>query len=119
NKMKNEDTFEGVGGLKIATRYWRPEGTVRGIMILVHGFNSHTGYFALPGERFAKSGFAAYALDHRGRGKSEGERWYVEKFSDYLGDVDKLVGIARAENPGLPVYVLGHRAGGVIASSSV
>ena len=36
-----------------------------------------------------------------------------------MGDVDKLVEIAHAENPGLPVYVLGHSAGGVIASSYV
>ena len=115
----NEQTFEGVGGLKIATRSWQPEGSVRGIMILVHGFNSHSGYFAWPAEQFAGDGFAVYALDHRGRGKSEGERWYVEKFSDYLGDVDKLVGIARSENPGVPVYMLGHSVGGVITSSYV
>jgi alpha-beta hydrolase superfamily lysophospholipase len=54
-----------------------------------------------------------------GRGKSEGERFYVEKFSDYLGDVDRLVRQARSENPGLPVFVLGHSAGGVIAASYV
>lgn len=117
--MKNEGTFEGVGGLKIATRTWLPEGAVRGIMILVHGFNSHSGYFAWAAEQFAENGFATYALDHRGRGKSEGERFYVEKFSDWLTDVDKLVEIARTENPGLPVYMLGHSVGGVIASSYV
>lgn len=117
--MKNEDTFEGVGGLKIATRSWRPEGSVRGIMILIHGFNSHSGYFAWAAEQFAGNGFAVYALDHRGRGKSEGERFYVEKFSDWLEDVDKLVDIARSENRGVPIYMLGHSAGGVIASSYV
>jgi acylglycerol lipase len=117
--MENERTFDGVGGLKIATRSWRPEGAVRGIMILIHGFNSHSGYFAWPAEQFAGSGFAAYALDHRGRGKSEGERFYVERFSDWLEDLDKLVGIARSENPSVPVYVLGHSVGGVIASSYV
>jgi acylglycerol lipase len=117
--MENERTFDGVGGLKIATRSWRPEGAVRGIMILIHGFNSHSGYFAWPAEQFAGSGFAAYALDHRGRGKSEGERFYVKRFSDWLEDVDKLVGIARSENPSVPVYVLGHSVGGVIASSYV
>jgi alpha-beta hydrolase superfamily lysophospholipase len=85
-------------------------------VILVHGFNSHSGYFAWPAERFAANGFAAYALDHRGRGKSEGERFYVEHFSDWLADLDKLVGIARSENPELPVYVLGHSAGGVIST---
>lgn len=114
-----ESSFEGVGGLKIATRSWKPEGTPRAVMILVHGFNAHSGYMEWPGEQFAANGLATYALDLRGRGKSEGERFYVEEFSDYLGDVDKLAGIARTENPGLPVYVLGHSAGGVIASSYV
>lgn len=117
--MENERTFEGVGGLKIATRTWLPEGTVRGIMILVHGFNSHSGYMRWPAEQFAAQGLAAYALDHRGRGKSEGERFYVENFSDWLEDLDKLVDMARSENPGVPVYMLGHSAGGVIASSYV
>jgi acylglycerol lipase len=117
--MKNERTFEGVGGLKIAFRTWQPESAIRGIMILIHGFNSHSGYFAWPAEQFAGSGFASYALDHRGRGKSEGERWFVDQFSDWLGDVDKLVDIARSENPGVPVYVLGHSVGGVIGSSYV
>jgi acylglycerol lipase len=117
--MKNEQTFEGVGGLNIFMRSWRPEGTPRGVTVLIHGFNAHSGYMIWPAEQFVANGFASYALDLRGRGKSEGERFYVEKFSDYLGDVDKLVEIARADNPGVPVYVLGHSAGGVIASSYV
>src|SRR5262245_11865564 len=114
--MENDRTFEGVGGLKIAARTWQPDGAVRGIMILIHGFNSHSGYFRWAAEQFEANGFATYALDHRGRGKSEGERFYVDKFSDWTDDVDKLVGIARSENPGVPVYVLGHSVGGVIGS---
>ena len=114
-----ESSFHGVGGLNIFTRAWLPKGKPRAIMILIHGFNAHSGYMQWPGEQFAASGLAAYALDLRGRGKSEGERFYVENFEDYLGDVDKLVGIARSENPGIPVYVLGHSAGGVIATSYV
>src|SRR6187455_710970 len=115
----NEGSFEGIGGLKIATKSWTPVGDPRGVMILIHGFNAHSGYMEWPAEQFAAKGLAVYALDLRGRGKSEGERFYVENFSDYLGDVDKLVRIARSENPGLPVYVLGHSVGGVIASSYV
>lgn len=115
----NEGTFEGVGGLKIATRSWPAQGAPRGVMILVHGFNAHSGYMEWPGEQFSSNGLASYALDLRGRGKSEGERFYVENFSEYLDDVDKLVNIARSENPGLPIYMLGHSAGGVIATSYV
>ena len=88
-------------------------------MVLIHGFNAHSGYMEWPGEQFAARGLAAYALDLRGRGESEGERFYVEEFSDYLTDVNSLVSQARSENPGLPIYVLGHSAGGVIASSYV
>jgi len=116
---KTEGTFDGVGGVTIATRTWRPDSGIRGIMILIHGFNSHSGYFAWVAEQFAASGFATYALDHRGRGKSGGERFYVEHFSDWLADVDTLIGIARSETPDMPVYVLGHSVGGVIASSYV
>jgi len=115
----NESSFEGVGGLRIATRSWKPERITRGVAVLVHGFNAHSGYMVWPAEKFAKNGFAAYALDLRGRGKSEGERFYVEKFQDYLDDVNTLVNAARSEHPGLPIYVLGHSAGGVIATSYV
>lgn len=115
----NESSFEGVGGLKIATRSWQAQGSPRAVMILVHGFNAHSEYMTYPGEQLSANGFACYALDLRGRGNSEGERFYVEELSDYLGDVDKLVEIARAEHPGLPVYVLGHSAGGVISSNYV
>jgi acylglycerol lipase len=114
-----ESSFQGVGGLKIATRNWRPAGKPRAVMVLIHGFNAHSGYMEWPAEQFAANGLAVYALDLRGRGKSEGERFYVEKFSDYLADVNTLVSRARSENPGLPIFVLGHSAGGVIASSYV
>jgi len=114
-----ESSFEGVGGLKIATRSWQPAAKPRAVMILIHGFNAHSAYMTWPAEQFAARGLACYALDLRGRGKSEGERFYVEKFADYLGDVDGLVRRARSENPGLPVFVLGHSVGGVIAASYV
>ena len=35
-------------------------------------------------EQFVARGLAVYALDLRGRGKSDGERFYVEKFADYV-----------------------------------
>ena len=73
-----ESSFESVGGIKIATRSWQPEGTPRAVMILVHGFNAHSGYMIWPGEQFSSKGFATYALDLRGRGKSEGERFYID-----------------------------------------
>jgi alpha-beta hydrolase superfamily lysophospholipase len=110
-----ESTFEGVGGLKIFTRSWQPERKTRGVVVIVPGFNSHSGQYLWVGEQFAAKDLAAYAIDLRGRGRSEGERYYVEKMEDYTDDVATLVRTAKSENPGLPVFVLGHSAGGVVS----
>jgi acylglycerol lipase len=110
-----ESTFAGVGGLKIFTRSWQPEGKARGVVVIVPGLNSHSGQYLWVGEQFAANDLAAYAIDLRGRGRSEGERYYVEKMEDYTDDVATLVGIAKSENPGLPVFVLGHSVGGVVS----
>ncbi|MBC7901310.1 MAG: lysophospholipase [Saprospiraceae bacterium] len=113
----NEGTFDGVGGLNIFWRSWRPEGTPRAVIALIHGFNAHSGYFEWAAEQLTANGLAVYALDFRGRGKSDGERFYVETFSEYMSDVTQLVDMARSSERGLPVFILGHSAGGVIASS--
>lgn len=110
-----ESAFKGVGGLKIFTRSWQPEGKTRGVVVIVHGLNSHSGQYLWVGEQFAAKDLAVYALDLRGRGRSEGERYYVEKLEDYSEDVATLVRIAKSENPGVPVFVLGHSVGGVIS----
>jgi acylglycerol lipase len=110
-----EDIFEGEGGVKIFTRSWRPARAPRGVVAVVHGFNSHSGYYGWVAERLTAQGLAVYALDLRGRGRSEGERFYVESFDDYVSDVAKLVQLAMTREPGLPVFVLGHSAGGVVS----
>lgn len=111
-----EERVEGLGGLNLFIRSWRPDGKARGVVVIVPGFNSHSGHYAWVAEQFTASGLAVYALDLRGRGKSDGERFYVEKFGEYLSDVQTLMTLAKSREPGLPVFLLGHSAGGVIAS---
>jgi acylglycerol lipase len=67
-------------------------------------------------DQFVANGLAVYALDLHGRGKSDGERFYLDKFQDYLDDVHALVMLARSCEPGLPVFLLGHSAGGVVSA---
>jgi alpha-beta hydrolase superfamily lysophospholipase len=111
----SEERIDGAGGLKIFVRSWRPDGKPRGVVAICHGVNSHSGYYLWVGEQLAASGLAVYALDLHGRGKSDGERFYLEKLGDYLDDVDALVKLAKSREPGLPLYLLGHSAGGVIS----
>ena len=107
--------FWGDGGLNIHVRAWRPEGPARGVVAIVPGFNSHVGYYTWAAERFAARGLAVYGVDLRGRGQSEGERFFVESFDEYVLDVDGLVTLARSREPGLPIFLLGHSAGGVVS----
>jgi alpha-beta hydrolase superfamily lysophospholipase len=112
-----EEFLDGAGGVKIFVRSWRPAAKARGVIVISHGFNSHSGQYAWAAQEFTAKGFAVYAADLRGRGKSEGERFFVKQIGDYLSDVDLAVKLAKAREPGLPVFMLGHSAGGVIATT--
>jgi alpha-beta hydrolase superfamily lysophospholipase len=102
-------------GLKIFVRSWRPDGKPRGVVVISHGFNAHSGQYAWVAEQLSASGFAVYAADLRGRGKSEGDRFYVEDIKQYVSDLSVAVKLAKSREPGLPVFMLGHSAGGVTA----
>ncbi len=113
---RTEEFISG-GERQLFIRTWRPSGPVRGVLAIVPGFNSHSGHYQWAAAQFTAMGLAVYAVDLRGRGKSTGPRFHVEHFDDYLADVQSLLDVARAREPGLPVFLLGHSAGGVIASA--
>lgn len=83
NIITNEGTFESAGALKIFFRSWRPEGDPRAVVVIVPGFNSHSAYYPWVAEQFVASGLAVYALDLRGRGKSDGE-WLSKPEEDSM-----------------------------------
>jgi acylglycerol lipase len=111
----SDERVKGSGGLGLFVRSWRPNVKIRGTVAIVPGFNSHSGYYTWAGEQFAAGGLAAYAIDLHGRGHSDGERFYVEKFADYVTDVAALVSLVKEREPRLPVFMLGHSAGGVVS----
>jgi alpha-beta hydrolase superfamily lysophospholipase len=82
--MREED-FQSAGGVRIHMREWLPDGAPRAVVVICHGVNSHGGQHALTAEQLAPRGFAVYAVDLRGRGKSEGPRFYVEDIAEYGG----------------------------------
>lgn len=112
-----EQWLDGNGGLKIFTRHWRPAGTPRAALVICHGVNSHGGQYVRAAEEFVAAGYAVTALDLRGRGRSEGERFYVERVDDYVSDLSQTVELARSHDPGLQCFLLGHSAGGVVSVS--
>jgi acylglycerol lipase len=112
-----EETVQSSGGIKIFVRSWSPSGSPRAVVVICHGVNSHGGQYIWAGEQLSAAGYAVYALDLRGRGKSEGERFYVESVADYVSDVSSVIKLAKSRNPGLPIFLLGHSAGGVVSCS--
>ncbi len=81
--IAGEGTFESAG-LQIFFRSWRPSLAPRAAVLIVPGFNSHSAYYAWTAQELVADRLAVYALDLRGRGKSDGERFYVETFDDYV-----------------------------------
>lgn len=109
--------FSNDKGQKIFYRNWINSGTHKGIVIVVHGLNSHSSYYENFAVQLNENDYEVYALDLRGRGKSEGERYYISDYHDIIADIDLLVGIVACEHPGAPIFLLGHSAGGVFASA--
>lgn len=110
-----EETIRNYSGLNLFVRSWQPSGTPHAVVAICPGFNSHGGYYLWTAEQLAAAGFAVYVIDLRGRGKSDGERFYVERVGEYEDDLAELIRLAKSRQPGLPVFLLGHSAGGVAA----
>jgi alpha-beta hydrolase superfamily lysophospholipase len=105
------DTADGV---TLAARAWMvPEP--RAMVAVVHGINEHSGRYGFIAGRANERGLGVVSMDLRGHGRSPGERSYVERFDDYLLDVDALLAKARELAPGRPVILMGHSMGGAIA----
>lgn len=110
-----EETISGGGGA-LFFRSWRDSSKARAILAICPGFNSHSGYYSWVGTQSAAAGYATYAVDLRGRGKSAGERFFVETFDHYAADLHAVVTLARERDPSAPLFLLGHSAGGVVCS---
>jgi alpha-beta hydrolase superfamily lysophospholipase/uncharacterized protein YbjT (DUF2867 family) len=110
-----EEFIEGSSGLKVFLRSWRPQAKPRGVVVIVHGLMAHSGLYEWVADHLVKDDLAVYALDLLGHGKSEGEYYFTKTVDSYVEDVAKVVAVAKTRDPGLPVFVLGHSAGGVVS----
>lgn len=88
----------------------------KGIVVISHGLGEHSDRYSNIMGALAGGGISFYALDHRGHGKSGGKRGHVDRYMKYIEDMKQLVEtVVKKENPGLPIILLGHSMGGLIA----
>ncbi|TYL52128.1 lysophospholipase [Nocardioides sp. BGMRC 2183] len=110
-----ELTLAGHAG-DLHVQSWEPAGAPRCLAILVHGYGEHIGRYEHVAVRLVAEGAAVYGLDHLGHGRSAGERVLIGDFEPVVDDVHTLVEHARATHPALPVVMIGHSMGGMIAA---
>lgn len=94
---------------------WVPSGAIERVLVFQHGIGEHSGRYQHLLDAFDDTRTAFYALDARGHGRSSGRRGYLTHFERFADDLGDLIRVARSENDGQPVFLLGHSLGGAIA----
>jgi alpha-beta hydrolase superfamily lysophospholipase len=100
-------------------------GAARGVVHVCHGFAEHAARYARFAEALSQAGFHVYAHDHRGHGLTrapdapQGRLAAKDGWRLVLADVDAVHARIAEEHPGLPLILLGHSMGGLIALNSV
>ena len=117
--MKHRElTTPGFGGLDLFAQVWTPERNPRAVVVIAHGLGEHSSRYEEVARRLVAGGFAVYALDHRGHGRSPGRRANIERFSYLVTDFSTSIGRSSRQHPDAPVFVLGHSMGGAIATAT-
>ncbi|MBF0273604.1 MAG: alpha/beta hydrolase [Nitrospinae bacterium] len=110
--------FQGIKDTRIFYQVWKPEHP-RGVVLIIHGFTEHSGRYTNVVNTLCPEEYAVWAIDHRGHGKSGGKQHYVDSFKDFFADIAILEKMLRKAHPDLPVHIIGHSMGSLIANHYV
>jgi acylglycerol lipase len=109
------EQFTGAGGLRIFWQAWLPDETPRALVVIAHGASEHSDRYEHVAARLVAEGYAAFAIDHRGHGRSDGPRALIDRLDNAVSDLDQLGVLAAKRHPGAAVFLLGHSMGGTVA----
>jgi alpha-beta hydrolase superfamily lysophospholipase len=111
-----ESMFLGSRDVKIFYKANKVE-VPKAAVVFVHGICEHLGRYDYIMEKFVNEQYNVYRYDARGHGRSEGKRGHLKDFNDYLDDLDLFVNMIKKENEGLPLVMVGHSMGGLVATA--
>lgn len=117
NERANGDdggSFPGEGDVEIRYRTWLPAGEPRAAVVISHGGGEHSGRYAHVAAALNAAGYAVYALDHRGHGRSGGERMRFDSVAPLAADLRRMVAIAAEAVPGRKPFLLAHSMGALV-----
>jgi alpha-beta hydrolase superfamily lysophospholipase len=107
--------FTGDGGLRLFRQSWLPDVPPRAAVVNLHGLGDHSGLYEPLVEHMVGAGFGVYSFDARGNGLSEGQRAYIDQWSELRSDLGIFLGLVRAETEGQAPFLVGTSLGGLVA----
>jgi len=110
----NQAYVPSLDGTRLFERTWRPDATPTAAVLIIHGYAEHSGRYDWTAGQLVARGYAVFAFDLRGHGRSDGDRVFIRSMNEYLDDVDAELARVREQTPGLPVFLLGHSMGGSV-----
>ena len=112
----HEGSYEGTGGRSLFYRFRVPPQPA-GVALLLHGYPEHSGRYEWVMERLAEAGFAVYAPDHHGFGRSarSGTLADLVSLENTVEDIGRLILVLRQALPAAPLFLLGQSMGGMLA----
>ncbi len=108
--------MDGAGGEKLFWQAWQPSGQKRGVLVVMHGLKDHSSRYSGLAQKLTAAGYALYAFDLRGHGRSSGRRVQIDSFDQYVADLAGFLEMVRGREPGAPIFLFGHSMGGAIAT---
>ena len=108
-----ERRLTAADGLELYAQTWAADRP-RAHLVMVHGLGEHCGRYQNYADYFVPRGYSVHGADTRGHGRSGGKPGYVERFDQYVADVEQRVAHIRSVDAATPVFVLGHSLGSLI-----
>ena len=109
-----EGRFAGAGGLELYYQGWWREPGPRASVALVHGVGEHSSRYANVVVPLVDDGYAVYAYDQRGHGRSPGPRVHIDRWAEYRDDLAAFLRLVGEQAPGRPLVVYGHSMGSLV-----
>jgi alpha-beta hydrolase superfamily lysophospholipase len=111
-------------GVTVFVYRWRPAGTPRAAVQILHGMGEHASRYDSVARALAAAGFVVYADDHRASGRTGAEGLGLGDLGPrgMAGAVDSVHSVTaqiQRDEPGLPIFLLGHSWGSFLAQRYV
>lgn len=112
--QNKQGTFKGANGIELYYQTWHPPAIAKAVLLMVHGHGGHSGIFDRVVESLNEQNYLIYSFDLRGNGRSPGQQGYINNWAEFRADLTAFIDLVTAENPNLPLFLLGQSLGGTI-----